>query len=512
MSISITRYIDITSGVGGATIVPERNLVCRLFTDNPLLPPQTFVQFTTLAQVAAYFGTTSQEYLRAQFYFSFVSKSLTTPQFIQFARWVDTAQAPMIFGIDLDFNYSTQFSTISNGNFTLTIGSVTETLAGLDFTSAGSLAGVATVLQTAIRAASSDAQWTGATVTFTVSGGYFELTGGTAAAAAISVVEGVTGTPVAALLGWFPGATFVNGVFTPGAIWAPGSAVETVTQCLTTSAGQSTNFGSYLFMTSTFTQQNAKDAATWGNAQNINYLYCLAVTASDAAAYFAAMGTIGGVAATLTPVLSPQQYPEMCPAMIEAATNYNNPNSAQNYMFQVFNGLTPSVTNDTDADTYDAMNINYYGNTQQAGAQINFYQRGVLWGNGTTNPVAQNVYVDEIWLKSYIVSLIMNLLITLNQVPANAQGRGQMLSTLQVAINAALLNGVISVGKTLTNSQIMFITQITNDPNAWQQVQTLGYWVDVVFVLVGSQYQAQYTLVYSKDDTINFVQGSDILI
>jgi hypothetical protein len=43
MAISITNYVDITSGVGGASIFTTRSLVARLFTANNLLPPQTFV-------------------------------------------------------------------------------------------------------------------------------------------------------------------------------------------------------------------------------------------------------------------------------------------------------------------------------------------------------------------------------------------------------------------------------------------------------------------------------------
>ena len=146
MPISITRYVNITSGVGGQTIVPERNLICRIFTDNVLVPPQTFVQFNNLAQVGAYFGTSSNEYLRAQFYFSFVSKALTSPQYIQFARWCDAASAPMIFGIDNGNSYAGVFASISDGNFTLSLGNSTETLSSLNFTSAGSLSGVASVI------------------------------------------------------------------------------------------------------------------------------------------------------------------------------------------------------------------------------------------------------------------------------------------------------------------------------------------------------------------------------
>src|SRR5271165_2975185 len=97
MAISEQRYVNITSGVGGAALVPTRDLIARIFTANPLLPPQTFLSFTTSAQVGNYFGIGSEEYARSLFYFSWISKNLTQPQSIQFARWTNAAAAPMIF-------------------------------------------------------------------------------------------------------------------------------------------------------------------------------------------------------------------------------------------------------------------------------------------------------------------------------------------------------------------------------------------------------------------------------
>ena len=96
-SISITRYVDITSGVGAGAVVPTRDLVGRLFTGNILIPPQSFISFFDAAAVGSYFGTGSEEYARAVFYFSFISKSVTQPGYIQFARWVNSAAAPRIF-------------------------------------------------------------------------------------------------------------------------------------------------------------------------------------------------------------------------------------------------------------------------------------------------------------------------------------------------------------------------------------------------------------------------------
>lgn len=510
MTINFSRYIDITSGVGAGATVPLRDLIGRLFTINPLLSPQSFIEFTSAEEVGLYFGTTSEEYLRALFYFSWISKKITRAQKIAFARWVETAVAPTIFGFVKTQTLGT-YTAITTGSFGMTIGADVNTFTGLDFSGAASLAAVAAILQTAIRT-KTGTQWTAATVVYNSTRGSFDFTGGSAVAAAISVQEGVGGVPIAAILGWLPAAVNINGVFSNGAITNPGSAAETVTETLTASANASNNFGSFLFLP-TLSLANVILAANWNKAQNVQYMYTVRVLSADVAAWssiLTGVGAIGGVGLTLANIST--EYPEQVPMMIEAATDYTTVNAVQNYMFQQFI-LTPEVTTDTAADLMDAARVNYYGRTQDAGRFIDFYQRGVLMGIAT-DPRDMNVYANEQWLKDAAGAAIMTLLLSLSRISANTQGRSQILTTLQSVINQALNNGTISVGKTLTNAQILYITELTGDPQAWHQVQTIGYWVNCTIVSFGDplQYKAVYTLVYSKDDAIRKVDGTHVLI
>jgi hypothetical protein len=588
MSISITRYVDIVSGIGAGAVVPTRDLVGRLFTANNLLPPQTFISFTDAADVGTYFGFGSEEYLRAVFYFSWVSKNLTQPQSIQFARWVQTAVAPMIFPVQNGGTTLAAWNLITNGSFILTMGGFTFTLSSLDFSGAGNLAAVATIIEDAIQAESGGgAIWTGAVVTYSASYGGFTLVGGATDVVThplvVEVGGGGTDITPAGLLGWLPESQMVNGNFIPGAIWAVGSAVETITQTLTSSAAASNNFGSFLFLDNlAITKQNMIDAATWNNSQNVLFMYTQAITPANATTWQSAVAAIGGIGLTLSPTISfsltgtltsgsnvvsgltsnagitigmpvtdagshlpantyvtslvgttgltlnnnsaststeqltffTLQFPEMFPMMIEAATNYAGFNSVQNYEFQQVAGLTPSVNTDASANAYDAISINYYGVTQQAGALIAFYQTGVLQGI-SPDILDMNAYVNEIWLKDAATAAIMTLLLSVAQVPANAQGRNQILAILQGVVNQALNNGTISVGKALTTNQQMYITSATGDPLAWHQVQNNGYWLDVVITATGSSpvvYTATYTLIYSKDDVIRKVNGTHTLI
>lgn len=521
MAISLSRYVDITSGLGGGAVASTRTLVGRMFTGNELLPPDTFLSFSNPADVGTFFGTGSEEYARAQFYFSWVSKNTTSPQSIQFARWVNVAQAAMIYYIGNNGTNLSNWTTITAGSFGLTIGGVAHTFSSLDFSAAASLSDVASILQSVIRM-QSGSQWTAATVTYSSATGSFNFVSGETIAATISVQAGVSNDITGpGLLGWIPQSIFTNGTLVPsqGAVWSPGAVVESITNCLNASSDGSNNFGSFLFLDNlSLTLDQVIEAAEWNQLQNVVYLYTVPIITANLSAWTnvsTGIGGIGGVALTLSDTVG--EYPEQIPMMIEAATDYTGVNSVQNYMFQMFGGITATVNTDTEASSLDGLAVNYYGATQTAGQQISFYQRGLLQGgNVVTNITDMTAYVNEIWLKDAAGVALLNLLLGLAQIAANAQGRSQVLAALQIVINQALINGTISVGKTLNSSQQAFITNETGDIKAWYQVQNSGYWVDCIIEPIPdvspTQYQANYTLIYSKDDVIRKVVGTHTLI
>jgi hypothetical protein len=237
------------------------------------------------------------------------------------------------------------------------------------------------------------------------------------------------------------------------------------------------------------------------------------VLAANDTAWNAGLLIYGGLALTLAPIAT--EFPEMIPMMVTAATDYTRRSSVQNFMFQIAN-VTPSVTTTLQSNRLDALRINYYGQTQTAGNLIQFYQRGLLMGQGTS-PTDINVFANEMWFKDAAAAAIMELLLNVGRVSANDQGRSEIRTTLQSVIDRALFNGTISTGKILSNTDKVFISQVTGSNTAWHQVQGLGYWLDVViqsYVAAGgnTEYKAVYTLVYSKDDAIRKVEASHILI
>lgn len=494
MAISFSRYVDITSSVGAGSSVTRRELIGRLFTTSDLLPTNSFVEMDTLTDVGDFFGTTSEEFLRATFYFGFISKNTTSPNRISFARWADVDTAPRITGVSITTLLAT-FNAITDGAFKITLGGVELAVSGLDFSLSASFADVATTIQTGIRLGTG-AVFTNATVTFDAVNSRFVFVGGETGPSTISVAAPDSGTDILGITGWTNLARFSDGV-----------TAETVTGVLTASIEASNNFGSFLFVP-TLTDAEILEAATVNDTFNVEFMYCTGVTSTNAEAVSASVLAVSGVAMTLLGVAG--EFPEMGPMAVLAATDYDARASVQNYMFQQFN-LTPTVLTNADANRFDPLRVNYYGQTQSAGNTLNFYQRGVLTGT-ISDPLDMNTYANEQWLKSESGAAIMDLLLSTARVPANNEGRGQILTVVTGVVLQAVENGTIGSGRELNDQQRLFIAQITGDPLAFQQVANAGYWLDVTFRDDGGSFTAVYTLVYAKDNVVRKVEGTHTLI
>ena len=157
-----------------------------------------------------------------------------------------------------------------------------------------------------------------------------------------------------------------------------------------------------------------------------------------------------------------------------------------------------------------------YGQTQTGGQNLSFYQRGFLTG-GTSDPVSMNVYANEQWLKDAIGVSLANILISLGRVPANESGRATFLTVIRALIDEeATFNGTISTGRTLSSTQRAFVDSITDDPDAYRQIEAIGYWLDVQIVAEQNggvtEHNATYTLLYAVDEVVRRVVGTHALI
>lgn len=205
------------------------------------------------------------------------------------------------------------------------------------------------------------------------------------------------------------------------------------------------------------------------------------------------------------------KYCAALPMAIAAATRYDRNSSATCFMYKQLAAENPVVNTDTLATTLDDAHINYYGQTQVNGQQIAFYQRGVNL-DGTDTAIAYN----EMWLKSQVATNFFNYVTNVERIPANYVGESIVESAIVMpVILQGLSNEVIMPGKTLTAQQRAAIFQYTGDETAADQVQENGYWLSTSVGLRSgsdSEYEASYRLVYSKADSIRFVDGTHNLI
>jgi hypothetical protein len=478
--------------VGGGDAVPTRELLLRLFTTNERVPTGAVLNFsssTLETSLREYFGSTSEEYKRAAYYFGFISKVATSPKNIQFSRFADAATSAQVFGSKLPL--LSVLNAVTAGAFNITLAGVAFNVTALDFSADTTYAEVASALQTAIQATGGAMAAT--TVAFDASRTTFDFdTNGTADG---EISFAVVTAGLLDSLGFGENATFSNGV-----------AVQTVTDALSTSTSLSNNYGSYDFI-GDLTNDQIVERATFANGRNVEFMNFQRVLTTNRSAI---AGLVSGFASTglvLAPLAT--QYPELLPAAILASLNYERPAASASFMFYADSRLTPSVLDDAEAKINDDLGVNYYGQTQEAGVQRSFFQRGRLTG-GSTAPKAMGVHANEQWLKSYLKSQFLSMFLALQQVSADLVGQSIGISYLDAGIALALSNGSIAVGKTLTTTQINFITQITGNSTAYLEVQSRGYWYNVTTNATDNT--MDYLLVYAKRDSVDKVNGRHSLI
>lgn len=495
MPISQTKYINIQSTAAGVPAVSQRELIGRVFTSNKYMPKgvREFDR-TQMEDIADMFGRNSIEYMFASRYFGFVSKRGTRPQKICFARTFLT-ETPAINAGFPNYRSLTELQSITDGNiaFYLTTPSGMENVSvdGLNLSTATSFTEVASIINTAMDNEN-------VSLTYDTATSRFVLT--------------TVGTGNGYVIGNVGGIGFELGLNSPDTSIAGSDPVSPV-ESIETYAEASNNFFSFCFLRedTELSAAQIQEIAQWTHNQNVRYMFCTSTLdkneetatekANGLAEYDGVVLAYGGWSMNHMPMAA------------IAAIDYTKPNSTIDLMYQQFDSTgIATISTNADSNLLDGLKINYYGITQQAGRRIGFYQNGVMQGSISSI----GVFANEAWLKDSFFTNLLNLRLGLDSLPANQTGKSLVLNVMADTIEQALYNGTILAGKTLNATQKATITQISGDENAWMAVQSAGYWLTAEveqYTEDGVQkYKVSYVLVYSKGDSINFIDGSDILI
>ena len=495
MAITSNRYVDITSGVGGAAAVGTRELLLRLMTANELVPTGSVLQFSDADSVLEYFGSTSEEYKQAAFYFGFISKVITTPKNIQFGRWADADTNSQVFGAKVA---KLDVIKLLSGNITFSIGGVESVITLPDLSSASTYADVALSIQNVMTGMAGTPVEL-ATFVFDAQRSGFVFESNVDKDGEILITGSNT---VLTPLGLDTAAIFSNGV-------EKQEPVEAVSQL----AELNNNMGSFSFIEDIDLAQII-EVANWNLGRNIEFQYQVKCLTSEAVAYEDALIGFGGTGVTLYEPAN-SDYPWLLPCALLASQQFDKPAASANYMYQNDARLKPVVNNTSDSKKFDDLRMNYIGLTQENGTNLQFYQRGVLMG-GAQYPSAMGVYANEQWLKAYLKAGFLNMFLAMQQVPADEEGELLGYSYIDEAIAQAKENGSIATGKQLTVTQKNFIKQLSGDENAHLDISSKGWWRTVKINQETSggvtSYFMDYTLIYAKRDSVDKVQGRHVLI
>lgn len=500
MAIRQSKYVAITSGVGGRELATRKELIGLIFSNNGLIPTGTRLEFEEEKNVGEYFGYTSAEYEAASLYLGYVNKYNNAPKKIAFERYALNGTAPTIRSVQT-LPAIAAFKAVSDGGLVLNMGGTAYTVSGLNFSEADNYAAVAAAVQAGVRQNSAGGElWTAATVTFDADTSAFVFTGGQSGQAVILNASAPdSGTDVSGLLGWNTAS---------GGIVSNGTAAATLTETLDAAVELSNNFASFGFL-QTLDAEQIEEVSGWINGQNNQFLYSVNVADAD---YTEIQGKVAGYSGVALNYDAFNGYAWLMPMILTASIDWDRANGVINFMYHQFPSIPVSVSTDQLSDKLDGLGINYNGATQQAGNQIAFYQRGILQGEVTD----MGVYVNEIWLKDAIASNLLSLLLALPQLPANDTGAGLTRTSIQSVIDEAKNNGVISVGKELTAAQKAYVTRLTGDAEAWREIYLNGCWIDLAVtsetVNNREEYKIEYLLVYSKGDSIRKIEGTHTLI
>jgi len=386
--------------------------------------------YTGIDAVAADFGTTAPEYLAALLWF----EQAPQPTKLQIGRWAQGTTPGGLRGATLPAaqQVMSAWTSITTGSFSITVDSVTNAVTGMNFSLQTNLNGVASVIQTAIRAF-----YPSFIVVWNAVFSRFEFNSGTTGAAStVSFLSTPgSGTDISENLG--------GRVSDSGSYVIPGSIAESAVDCITYF---DQNFGQSWYAA---TVMGAADGdhtaiAAYIEAANNKHLYGVS---TQAAGTLSAVSTTDiayvlkqlGYKRTVTQYSSSNAY-SVCSLLGRIlTTNYNANNTVITLMYKQEPGIVPEYLNSTQITALEAKNANVFVAYNNNTAII---EKGV---------VANGDFLDIItgtdWLALSIQNEVFNLLYTANtKIPQTDSGTQLICTTVEAVCSQGVTNGLLAPG------------------------------------------------------------------
>ena len=383
-------------------------------------------EYTSIAQVAADFGTTVPEYLAAVLWF----EQTPQPQSLLIGRWAQTASKGQLIGglVPAVDQLISTWQAISTGSMRVSIDNSVETLSGLDFTLASNLNGVCSVI---------NLQLTGAVISWdSVNGNFIITSNSTGVGSTVSFVSPTgSGTDVSAMLAM----TAATGAFT-----ADGVAAESAVDCVTIFDNKFSSQWYGLVMIGT-SDQEVMNVAAFIEASSPAHFYGVTtqevgvLNANDTSNIAYSLKQLG-YTHTAVQYSSTNAYAVTSLLARILTTNWSANLSTITLMYKQEPGIIAESLTQTQMNALLGNNANVFVNYNNSTAII---QPGIT-------PSGQ--YIDTVigcdWLRGAIQTNVYNLLYgTSTKIPQTDAGMHQIATQVEAACVSGVNNGLLAPGQ-----------------------------------------------------------------
>lgn len=453
MTIPISQIAQVNPGVLAAAgaAIDANGLI---LTQSTYVPIGTIPSFAGATDVGTYFGSASTEKALADIYFAGFNNCTKTPGALYFAQYPSAPVAAYLRSGSLAAMTLAQLQALT-GSLTVTVDGVAKTAASVSLSAATSFSNAATLLATALAVpVTFDAVKSAFVIASSTTGVTSTITYATGTLSASLLLTNATGAVISqGAIAGVPG-TFMDGVVKVTQNWIP-------------------------FMTTWEPSTADKTAfSVWTNAQNYRYAY--AGWDSDINATVTGSTTTWGaavVAASMSgSILIYGNATHAAFALSWAGSlDFDRLNGRATLAFRSQDGLSPSVTDGTQAKNLIANGYNFYGQYANAKEDFVFMYPGSISGKYKW----ADSFVNQIWMNSNLQGDMVTLMTTMNSIPYNPTGYSLIEASTADTFAASLNFGAIRTGTTLDSSQVAAMQNVLGF-DASPSLIAKGYYFQVV--------------------------------
>ena len=435
--------------------------------DNVLLPAATPLSFSSADAVGEYFGTSSDEYNFAAVYFGGYNNSQIKPSLLYFYRLTPNGASPFVRGAAVSpATALVALQAITEGSFTVAIDGSPVEVTSLDLSSATSLSDVASLVQAKL-VTKGATNATNATVTYSSINNSFTVDSGEVGA---EKSIGVPSGDIAAAMGF-------------NAETATVSAGEDATDAVGSMTNLTRQFQNFVTFT-TLAEAADSDAlalASWISSQaNAGTMYLYVCWDSSKANLDATNTTviaeqIKALNATGTTVVYPSYKIAAFVMGTAASIAWDQTNGTITFAFKAQSGLAADVTDTQHSVALLGHGVNFIGNYATRNDNFIFFYNGQMFGEWSWI----DTYLNACYLCNKLQVQLMAMFTSNRRIPYTSAGYAIIRANCRDVIEAAINNGVINIGVSLSNAQKSQLTSELGGDFS-DEIYNNGYYLQIL--------------------------------